>query len=313
MSYHYSLFGFTIQSELRLFGLSETAQAENSQVKIEYTTDVPKELKVEKILLGVNYANSDNEFLFELPKVARYYVSNGTRIQITPLCEASEKEIVFFLMNPVFIILLYQRGFLPFHACAVEKKGKAFLISGAVASGISSLTAGLLIQGFNLLADDLCVLTEKEGQFFVEPYFNGVSLWRDVVQHLNIDVTKPSGIWTASESIREGFERFSLSVDANKFMSKAIPLSCFFQVSTTRLKQEDASITALQDKAAFSTLLNQLYFSHLIHSTQQKKQSFHFITQLAQNIEIKHFKLVHSPLNLLQKTGVLSNAINQLL
>lgn len=67
------------------------------------------------------------------------------------------------LFGTVAALTLAWRGALPFHACAVELDGEAFLIAGPSGSGKSGLTAGLIGVGARFVCDDLSVLQAGAG------------------------------------------------------------------------------------------------------------------------------------------------------
>ncbi len=84
----------------------------------------------------------------------------------------------------------YQQQYLAIHAAVLEKDGKALIMPAPPGSGKSTLCALLMLRGWRLLSDEMCLIDPLSGQ--LQPYVRPVSLKNasiDVIQHYQPDVS----------------------------------------------------------------------------------------------------------------------------
>ncbi|MBV2129508.1 HprK-related kinase A [Arsukibacterium indicum] len=77
----------------------------------------------------------------------------------------------------------YQQQYLAIHAAVLEKDGKALIMPAPPGSGKSTLCALLMLRGWRLLSDEMCLIDPANGQ--LQPYVRPVSLKNasiDVIQ-----------------------------------------------------------------------------------------------------------------------------------
>ena len=77
----------------------------------------------------------------------------------------------------------YQQQYLAIHAAVLEKNGNALIMPAPPGSGKSTLCALLMLKGWRLLSDEMCLIDPTNGQ--LQPYVRPVSLKNasiDVVQ-----------------------------------------------------------------------------------------------------------------------------------
>jgi hypothetical protein len=166
--YYYHIFNFSIHSDIKLPFLEKKITKQIPSVRIKLQSKLPQLDPSKKKMSGVNYECNEEEFLLKIDGVAKYFVSFGKTILIEPNSTATKKDIIHFLVNTVLIVLLHQRGLIPFRASAVEKDGKGILISGKSITGKSSFVAGLIPNGFKLITDEICVIGKNhENELFV--------------------------------------------------------------------------------------------------------------------------------------------------
>ncbi|MDX1678261.1 HprK-related kinase A [Arsukibacterium sp.] len=81
-------------------------------------------------------------------------------------------------------VAAYQQQYLAIHAAVLEKEGKALIMPAPPGSGKSTLCALLMLQGWRLLSDEMCLIDPTTG--LLQPYVRPVSLKNasiDVIQH----------------------------------------------------------------------------------------------------------------------------------
>lgn len=137
---------------------------------------------------GILWQATRDHFLLEVPEVARYMVSGGSSIAVTPMPGAAFTEVVRFMGMMPLAALHYQSGRLVFHAAACvpphdARKAEsgspgAILLAGDSGAGKSTLLAALVQRGWQLLADDLVsVDIDETGHPAVIPNPSPIRLW----------------------------------------------------------------------------------------------------------------------------------------
>ena len=141
---------------------------------------------------------SENNFLLNINQVAKYLVEDGKKITIEPYDGVTDAEIRLYLLGSAFSVpSMHQRGLLPVHGSAILHNRKAILFCGRTGIGKSTLAAGFINKGFQILADDVCVITlDVNNCPIVHPGYLQMKLWTDSVRKLgyktNPSVTKRS-------------------------------------------------------------------------------------------------------------------------
>jgi hypothetical protein len=103
-----------------------------------------------------------DESVLSIDGVGRYRMEGGRRLTVEPAPAASERNVRLYLLGSAFAAILHQRGLLPLHANAVVIEGRAVAFLGHPGAGKSTLAAWFHDRGFEVLADDVCVVTWDE-------------------------------------------------------------------------------------------------------------------------------------------------------
>src|SRR5437773_792073 len=152
LTYTYRAYGLNISSEIECPELVLANGAADVRVRFG---PVPERLE-NPGGLGAWYQVSEQELLLTPHHVAHFWVTNGRDVVIQRAPNASDEDIRAFLLGSVFGGLLYQRGYLPLHASAIETHLGAVAFAGPVGLGKSTLAAVLHKRGYPVVADDLC-------------------------------------------------------------------------------------------------------------------------------------------------------------
>jgi hypothetical protein len=88
------------------------------------------------------------------------------------------------------------------HGAAVAKDGRAIVICGQSGAGKSTLAAALCREGFEFVADDICVISpDVERGSVVLPDGRQLKLWRESIERLDLAAHQ-------GEAVRESFEKY---------------------------------------------------------------------------------------------------------
>ncbi len=197
---HYVAFGLRISAQLSLPELGSPAPAGPvADVKIHFES-LPAELP--------SGTASNNEFVLDAGKIARYRIRGGTEIAIDPHIGSSERNIRLYLLGSAMGILCHQRGLMPLHANAIAINGSAVAFAGRKGVGKSTLAAHFQARGFKVLCDDVCVVGfDKSGGPVAWPGLPRLKLWRDAAQAFGHNSN-------ALERVADGIEKYLVPLSA---------------------------------------------------------------------------------------------------
>ena len=217
---------------------------------------------------------STNEFLLRVPGIAGFYVANGKQIIVDKSKNTSHNEILLFLIDSVFAVLMHQKGLLSFRGTALEKDGKGILLGGSGGSGKSTLAAELLLHhNFNLIADGHII---SDGKYFFSG-FQMLTLWQDIVEYYGFDKEKLI-------RPRPELNKFWLEINKNTKNQKT-PITAVYHLHPNK-KQELAS-NEIKGAQKLKYLWNNTSFRRLAELMGCKKENFGVLAQLAGQIKIK--------------------------
>lgn len=116
-----------------------------------------------------------------------FTVSGGRRIEIAAPEDVAIVDVRIYLLGSVMGALLYQRGYLPFHANVVRQGGWAAAFAGDSGAGKSTLAAWLDGRGHEVLSDDLCGVSLAGGGALVFEGIPRMKLWAETLRAFDRD------------------------------------------------------------------------------------------------------------------------------
>jgi hypothetical protein len=153
----YDVFGLCVESELALPELAPAPIGSQADVGIRRGRIAQRVGEV------AGLAAYPDGLLLCIPDVGRYWMAGGREIIVDPAAGASERDVRLFLLGSALAGILHQRALLPLHANAVVIGGRAIAFMGHPGAGKSTLAAWFHDRGFQVLADDVCLVTWSEG------------------------------------------------------------------------------------------------------------------------------------------------------
>jgi len=125
------------------------------------------------------------EYLLNIPRVARYYVADGNRVQVESVPGVPPSDISAFLLGSVFGALCHQNRLLPLHASAIAQGEQVTAFLGDSGSGKSTLAASLNQRGYSVVSDDICLVDPSDAvNPRVIPVAGWLKLWNQSLEHL---------------------------------------------------------------------------------------------------------------------------------
>lgn len=198
--FFYTVFGINFSSSFVL-PLTKSDEKSETVVNIQYG-NVPSSIE-NPDNTGLLWQSSYNEFILRVPAIARYYVNSGKEIIIAKEPEASDDDVITFLLGRPFEALLEQRNTIRFNGCAMAKNNIGIILAGPSATGKSTLSACLLQKGFLCAGDDISAVKFESDSSFIMSGYPFLRLWHDTL--LQLGLTPDNYIKTRSDIMKYYF------------------------------------------------------------------------------------------------------------
>ncbi len=277
MEDRYKIFGLNVMSEIRLPALAilDNSRHLAPDVLIEYG-DTPDHLE-DCRSIGTHLQVAPGKLLLSIDSVARYCVSGGNHITITPTPGATPESILIFLMGSAIGALLQQRKILVLHAGAITAKQSGMVFLGPSGIGKSTLAAGFHHRGYPFLADDVCAVDTTNEIPSIIPGFPRLKLWSDALKRMGKHKDSLTSILS-----RGDLEKYLLPVDHQH--ETPIPINALFNLEVMDTKSVD--ITPLSGMAKIHPLIGNTYRPAFLDGLGIKKDHFQQCAAVAARVSV---------------------------
>ncbi len=242
-AHRYRLFGLSVRSEVALPELVADPGTGEADVRVSLRTianapDAPAGLHID-----------GDEALLVIPAVGRFLTRGGREMLVEPAPNVSQRNLRLYLLGSAFAAILHQRGLLPLHANAVVVEGRAIGFMGHPGAGKSTLAAWFHDRGFDVLADDVCVVTPgPDGRPLAHPGIPRLRLWREALEAGGRDAS-------AYERSFDDMDKYTVPTDLERALP-AVPLSHLYLLEKA---DDSASVTRLEGSAAVEAMIANTY------------------------------------------------------
>ncbi len=233
---------------------------------------------------GVLWQAAPNRFLLDAPDVARYLVEDGHRLIIERAHHANEADVIRLARTTPLAALLYQRGMFAFHAAAVSpnpsglRDPKGLILAGDSGAGKSTLLAALLQNGWQMLSDELAIVSlDEEGKPIVFPTHPEVLLWNDATEKLNLH--------GKTSRVLETREVYPAS---NQFAASPLLLRAIYWLTVHN--GEKIETEQIRGQKFFQAINTLLYNSHIADALLDRASHFRLAFALTQTISLHRLK-----------------------
>lgn len=299
--YTYKLYNFIVKSNIEIIDLQE----------VEYSSDIDinifsKEIENEKIL-DINdfndYKFEDQKFTLIVQNVAKYNVFNGNLINIEYSKNATSDEINLYLLGSCLGVILYQRGYLPIHASAIETNKGSVFFSGDSGMGKSTTLKAFLNKGYKMVSDDVVALEfDKNNEIIIYPSFPRTKIWQDAADKLNINTEKLN-------RISKNTDKYSLPIDLKMFSDSVLEPHIFYEINKTDKSKVYIEEVIGIDK--IKLLLKNTYRPQYLEYLNNKKEHFKQISKLAESIKVKKIYRPENIDSISELVQILENDFNK--
>ncbi len=268
----YKAFGLIIGSEIECPELIPSTGSPDVTIVLG---NAPKEL-TNPIFSGVRFQTKGQEFLLSVDGIARYFVKNGSTITIDKNPNCSLSDVRLFLLGSAFGALIHQRGLLPFHGSSVKIDDAAIILSGLSGAGKSTLAAAFKQKGYQVLSDDISVISFSDDRPFVNPGFPQMKLWNDSIQKLG---ENPSNL----ARVRGEMDKYNLPIKTG-FWDSPMPLQKIFIISSSNLGE--LKVEPIKGIEKFSMLKTHTYRFNFVTGKEMQSTHFKSFEKLSKTVEI---------------------------
>jgi hypothetical protein len=281
--YRYKIFNLNVSSSI---ACPELIPGNHAQPDVTIRLGrVPKKL-TNVVRSEIDYQASPEEFLLDIEEVAKYFITDGTKILIERYPEGDDDSIILYLLGSAMGALLHQRGMLPLHGSAIEFNGKSIVFTGPSGIGKSTIAGTFHKHNYCILADDVCVLAfNHEGSPVVLPGYPYLKLWSDSAQILGQDVSR-------LRKVLPDMNKHKVPL-LNSFCQTPVPLSRVYLLDSS--ENGKPSIETIQGAAKLSVLLENTYRSNFLLGIGGLQSHFQKCAEVANRIVIK--KVIRSDCN----------------
>ena len=126
---------------------------------------------------------TEDTFLMDKERVARFRVERGERITVSIYPGSSLEEVKAYLLGTCMGATLLHRKILPLHGSCVRDGRLGVILTGRSGAGKSTIAAGFLAKGYCILTDDVAAVRFGDAQMpVVAPSYPRQKLWEDAIQ-----------------------------------------------------------------------------------------------------------------------------------
>ncbi|WP_295449741.1 hypothetical protein [uncultured Thiodictyon sp.] len=208
-----------------------------------------------------------------VPRIARFLVSDGNLITIATEPAGDADSIRVFLLGSALGALLLQRGLLVLHGNAIRIGDRCMVCVGQSGVGKSTLAAGFLRRGYEILADDV---TPVDADCRALPGFPRIKLWQDSAARLGIDTA-------ALRRIRPELEKFNYPL-TDRFTGQALPIRWVYVLGTHRLA--DTHFESIRGLERFTPLRNNTYRVRFLEGMALGREHLQLCGKLAGRVQL---------------------------
>ncbi len=276
--YKYHAFQLNIESELYFPELLEQASCDLSvpDLTIQWGDVNPDGLDDARLVRLFWQANEHMLWL-HVPNVARFLISDGTKITIHPYPAVDNASIRVFVLGSCMGALLMQRGLFLLHGNAIKIGEHCISFVGHSGAGKSTLSGAFFKRGYSILADDVCAIS-PEG--VVLPSFPQIKLWADAALQLNIKTP-------ALRRIRPGIEKFAVPL-GSQYQPTALPLKVVYILHPHN--QDEFSLIPHSGMQKLKPLQSHSYRANYLKGLAQETRHFERCGRIASQIALVSIK-----------------------
>ena len=203
---------------------------------------------------------------------------SGSQVWIYQPSQTSFEYVVSSLMNSILGFCLRIKGHVCLHASGVMIDGCAVLFLGWSGAGKSTTAGTFALRGHTVIADDVSVLDQNDGIFYVQPGYPHVRLWESSAEALLGDASLLPHIAPDWKK-----QYLDLQNDRFYFAESPVPLGAIYLL---KRGEDTISIDPMSPFKALWLLMNHTYLHYLFYKTAYARD-FALLTTLVEHIPVR--------------------------
>ncbi len=216
---------------------------------------------------------NEHEFLYRVPRVARYYIHHGEEIIIEPECDHQEDILLYFYSN-CMAAALYQRNLIPFHVSGVFiEDNKVLLFAAPSRTGKSTTSVMLQQKGYAPFTDDTAILNVENGKCYAYASYPMMRLWGNTVAQQTLYHESDKQQLRKDSTIN----KFGFSFH-DRFVADKAEVSGIVHLNTDG---DEIKIVKLNVEDALEALSNSMYRKQWINGMKKQLLQFRHLTAIA--------------------------------
>ena len=300
MNHQYTAYGLRLRADFEIPGLNQTTglpacgevclETRSKPLWAREASRLPSE-----IIHFLPAAHECNDPAFVVRKLdeGRFFqlsYSDGTEFlvdnhgeQIWGTCPPplTQEDLVTYLLGPVMGFVLRRKGATPLHASAVRLGGSAVVFAGPAGAGKSTTAAALALHGAAGICEDIAVLHEEDGNFFLHPGYPRVCLWPDAVEKL-------LGSRNALPDLTPTWDKKYLGLDGKRasFEQRKLPVGVIYLLAGRSDEDSAPRFEEIPGREALMELVSNTYMNQLL-TREQRAEEFELLSRLVNRVPYK--------------------------
>lgn len=272
MTYKYLAYGIPIISSVELPAFIEYSDEINTKPIYVSQGKTPETLQEPALEEKPFSIFNEDELLYAVPNVARYYIRNGEEVIIESL-EGDWSEILLFFYSNCMAAALFQRNLIPFHVSGVfVNESKVLLFAAPSRTGKSTTSVMLQQKGYAPFTDDTAVLSVEGGKCFAQASYPMIRLWQNSIAQQSVLEEKNK------QSIRADIEidKFGFAFHQQFVTGKVEVVGIVFLDA----EGVEIKIEQLKVKSAIECLGNNIYRKQWLNGMKKQVLQFKQLTSI---------------------------------
>ena len=286
--FYYKIYGFIIASELEIpdaesVALGQTARTPDVTISLApVSQDFFHDEEYVQITDAWGYYVKNPRHFYMRCCGYDFEITNGNSIIVdTHDQDAGNPDLSAFILGSAFGVIGMQRGLIPIHGAAVVTGDASVIITGGVGTGKSAVLSSLIMDGYQYLADDICMVFTDEGRPFVIPSYPQRKIDTKTAEETRVSV---SGTTLLDES---GKDKFAVR-RAAEWLDEALPLSCIVEIDPVTRKDGAAfspEVTKITGHASLRLVMRNQYRPRFVASIGTPPGSMKRLLEITSSIK----------------------------
>lgn len=217
---------------------------------------------------------NENEFFYQMPDIAKYFVTDGNKVVIEALCEDWDSILLFFYSNCIAAIL-FQRNLIPFHVSGVlDNKGGLWLFAAPSRTGKSTTALKLKERGYTLFTDDTALITIENDSCVAIASYPVLRAWENTMNNQQVYAL------SEGKQLRAEINKFGIAFHDDFVSSSQKVKGIIF----LEMQGDSIQIGRLKPIEGIKRLGDNIYRNRWIHGMNKQLLQFKAVSAISQKV-----------------------------